>query len=149
MDRLSLTECQANIAMDNVPTGISSKREICASKTVTPISDLRQKLKSVQSAKTTSQHYHSDTEVVKLKEKHKDCLVTTKSAQSDGDCDSEKRTCETKQSQHRQAHYTPFWPLYKQWAEMRCYAQFEVVDRHVNQLFIRGDNVVSISVADS
>lgn len=41
-----------------------------------------------------------------------------------------------------------FWPRYKKWTEDRCYAEYEIVERHVNQLFIRGDNVVSISVED-
>lgn len=40
-----------------------------------------------------------------------------------------------------------FWALYKAWAEKRCLTKFEVLERHINQLFIRGDNVVSISVA--
>ncbi|WAQ96124.1 LSM11-like protein [Mya arenaria] len=43
---------------------------------------------------------------------------------------------------------TQFWPLYKQWTESRCYSQYEIINRHVNQLFIRGDNVVSVSLAD-
>ncbi|KAH3869996.1 zinc finger CCCH domain-containing protein 13-like [Dreissena polymorpha] len=41
-----------------------------------------------------------------------------------------------------------FWPKYKKWTEDRCYAEYEIVERHVNQLFIRGDNVVSIHVED-
>ena len=40
-----------------------------------------------------------------------------------------------------------FWELYKSWAEKRCLTSFEVLERHVNQLFIRGDNVVSVSIA--
>ena len=40
-----------------------------------------------------------------------------------------------------------FWELYKNWAEKRCLNSFEVLERHVNQLFIRGDNVVSVSIA--
>ena len=37
-----------------------------------------------------------------------------------------------------------FWRLYKPWAEQRCYTSYEIVQRHVNQMFLRGDNVVSI-----
>ena len=40
-----------------------------------------------------------------------------------------------------------FWDLYKTWAEQRCLSKFELLERHVNQLFIRGDNVVSVSIA--
>ena len=43
---------------------------------------------------------------------------------------------------------TVFWDLYKNWAEKRCLTTFEVLERHVNQLFIRGDNVVSVSIAE-
>ena len=41
-----------------------------------------------------------------------------------------------------------FWDLYKDWAEKRCLTKFDILERHVNQLFIRGDNVVSVSVAE-
>jgi len=41
-----------------------------------------------------------------------------------------------------------FWSLYRKWTECRCCGKYEFVTRHVNQLFIRGDNVVSVAVAD-
>ena len=40
-----------------------------------------------------------------------------------------------------------FWESYIAWAEKRCLSKFELLERHVNQLFIRGDNVVSVSLA--
>jgi small nuclear ribonucleoprotein (snRNP)-like protein len=51
-------------------------------------------------------------------------------------------------SKEEKQKFQPFWPLYKKWTEARCYAEYEIITRHVNQLFIRGDNVVSISIAD-
>ncbi|KAL3877714.1 hypothetical protein ACJMK2_035379 [Sinanodonta woodiana] len=36
---------------------------------------------------------------------------------------------------------------YKQLAESRSYAKFDIFRRHVNQLLIRGENVVSVSIA--
>ncbi|KAK3580708.1 hypothetical protein CHS0354_005712 [Potamilus streckersoni] len=37
---------------------------------------------------------------------------------------------------------------YKQLAESRSYAKFDIIRRHVNQLLIRGENVVSVSIAN-
>ena len=45
------------------------------------------------------------------------------------------------------AKVADFWEVYKGWAEKRCLSKFELLERHVNQLFIRGDNVVSVSLA--
>ena len=45
------------------------------------------------------------------------------------------------------AKVADFWESYIAWAEKRCLSKFELLERHVNQLFIRGDNVVSVSLA--
>ena len=61
----------------------------------------------------------------------------------DHKCDSQGRA----EGASGPAKVADFWEVYKSWAEKRCLSKFELLERHVNQLFIRGDNVVSVSVA--
>ena len=71
---------------------------------------------------------------------HSDSETSVKPGERSGERDKGKKLKQKK-------HYTAFWPLYKKWTENRCYATYEIVSRHVNQLFVRGDNVVSVAIA--
>lgn len=114
--------------------------------------DLRDKIRSAEVKKTTSEKCFSDSEIKSRTMTDKAMQVErTKSksgTKSDGESDRKTDLYRSSNKKKLKRHCSPFWPLYKEWAEMRCYAHYEIVERHVNQLFIRGDNVVSVSIAD-
>ena len=121
-------------------------KSVCGSKSSSSRVDVRQKLQDKKEIETTNLRCNSDSEVSRQSHKQmQDVGHTTKKAYSDKDCETKSSTSRCKK---KKKHYTPFWPLYKKWAEIRCYTDYEMVTRHVNQLFIRGDNVVSVSIED-
>lgn len=98
--------------------------------------------------KAHSRSYMSDSNV--NIERQQNRLQENKSSKSDGDENPESKSTGRlkKVGKDLKRHFQPFWPLYMKWTEARCFAKYEMVTRHVNQLFIRGDNVVSVSIAD-
>lgn len=109
--------------------------------------DLRDKLRK---SKVTSQQCLSDSETLEegVQRSLRELKGSTQSAKSDSECLSKSNRSETRGFKKLQGHSVSFWPLYKKWTEVRCYSDYELIERHLNQLFIRGDNVVSISVED-
>lgn len=93
------------------------------------------------------QNYMSDSNIyVKRQQKRLEENCSKSDSESARKSVSKDRQKKTGKDLKRQ--FQPFWPLYKKWTESRCFAEYEILTRHVNQLFIRGDNVVSVSIAD-
>ncbi|KAL4240649.1 U7 snRNA-associated Sm-like protein Lsm11 [Mactra antiquata] len=138
----------------NIPHGSSEKLKLLDNSVPTNLesSNVSQKLqKSQDLAKRITdyeEHFRnclSDSNVFTERQRKK--LSAKKTSESDSetqDKSQDKKSDLTALSQR----YQPFWPLYKTWTEMRCNSEFEIITRHVNQLFIRGENVVSVSICD-
>ncbi|XP_053380309.1 U7 snRNA-associated Sm-like protein LSm11 [Mercenaria mercenaria] len=90
-------------------------------------------------------NYMSDSNIY-VKRQHQ--RLQENSSKSDSETKLESSDRQKRLDKNLKKHFQPFWPLYKKWTETRCYAEYEILSRHVNQLFIRGDNVVSVSLAD-
>lgn len=102
--------------------------------------------KRSQDFKEHFKNYLSDSNVYVERQKK---LLQSRETKSDTEGQHERSKSRPKKgTDPLKKTFQPFWPIYRKWTEGRCYAEYEIVSRHVNQLFIRGDNVVSVSIAD-
>ncbi|XP_060565085.1 U7 snRNA-associated Sm-like protein LSm11 isoform X2 [Ruditapes philippinarum] len=105
----------------------------------------RSEVKRSRDFKDHYRNYMSDSNVFVKRQQEK---LKDNGSKSDGESKPVSSDRRKKTGGDLKKHFQPFWPLYKKWTENRCYSEYEIVTRHVNQLFIRGDNVVSVSIAD-
>jgi small nuclear ribonucleoprotein (snRNP)-like protein len=105
----------------------------------------RSEVKRSRDFKDHYRNYMSDSNVFVKRQQEK---LKDNGSKSDGESRPMSSDRRKKTGGDLKKHFQPFWPLYKKWTENRCYSEYEIVTRHVNQLFIRGDNVVSVSIAD-